>query len=426
VKRDKGRANCFAAIALILIPVFVAGCGRFTNSSSSSGGGGGGSPLLAVADATNNRVLIYNSSLTAGESASVVLGQGGFTTMGFGTTATTMDNPAGVAVDASGNIYVVDQLNCRVLQFAKPFTTGMAATVALGQPNLTTGSCLNGAASNTTLGQSLGGVAIDAGGNVWVADSYYSRIVKYPATISAGEAASAAIGQTSFTSTGASTGCNQNSATPSASTLCFPGGLAFDATGNLWVVDNGNNRILMYTKASLPASGAAAIAAAVELGQPGFLSGTANNGGTVTASTLSLPLSGIGGIAFDSSGNLWIADTNNHRVLAYAKASLLNSGAAAMVELGQPAGTTAFTSNGMNNPTIGASTLNHPVGLAFDGSGNLMVGDSGNNRVLMFSPTFTNGISAGVVLGQGSFTSSTGGLTTQTSLWGPAGVAALQ
>jgi len=143
---------------------------------------------------------------------------------------------------------VSDWGNCSVLQFLAPLTTGMSATVALGQPTTTGGSCLTlGSATATGSGGTCGS-AFDSAGNLWVADGDNSRVVKYPHPFTSGEAATVALGQTS---TGASQGCNQGGSTwggpaPSATTLCQPRHIAFDSAGNLWVADTLNNRVLMY------------------------------------------------------------------------------------------------------------------------------------------------------------------------------------
>jgi sugar lactone lactonase YvrE len=311
---------------------------------------------LFVVDQNNNRVLWDHFP------SSAALGQTSFTASAAPAppTAASMSHPYGAAVDSHGNLFVSDLGNCRVLQFQPSFTTGMSATLAVGQAsgatNLTTGTCLNGASATATgLGEPRG-LALDGSGNLWVADASNSRVLSYLATITAGETATVALGQTS---TGASLTCNEGGAQPNAGTLCAPSGLAFDSFGNLWVADTQNNRVLMYPPASLVTGGAAT----VELGQPSgataFTSNAFNNGGISPTS-----LDGPTGLAFDSGGNLWVADSLNNRVLMYPPASLVApGGGAATVELGQPLGATAFTSNTVNNGGIGASTLSNPVGV---------------------------------------------------------------
>ncbi|MHB8603111.1 MAG: hypothetical protein ACYC9R_10805, partial [Nitrosotalea sp.] len=131
-----------------------------------------------------------------------------------------------------------------------------------------------------------------------------------------GSTATIVLGQSSFTT--------NTSNPPTASILQTPVGHAFDSAGNLWVADSNNNRILMYPQASLGTSGSAAT---IVLGQSSFTTATAST----TTSTLYFPV----GLAFDSAGNLWVADTNNNRILMYPQASLGTSGSAATIVLGQ-------------------------------------------------------------------------------------------
>jgi hypothetical protein len=402
--RVKSRAEIANRLGVFfpwLLAVALLGCGGHPDTSTPPPP----TKLLFVADSLNNRVLVYNSPFSTNEGASAIIGQDAAGNAGPGNSATTMNTPTAVNVDASGNLYVADGLNCRVLIFTPPFTTGMAATVALGQTSLTTGTCLSnlGTASATGLGTPIGGVAIDSGGNLWVSDPEFSRVLKYPKPFTTGEAATVAVGQTNFTN---GPTCNLGGA-PTASTLCRPSGIAFDSSGNLWASDIGNNRVLMYPKANLVTGGEATM----ELGQPSnsaFASNGPNFGG-ISASSLNflfsfnpaIPLTN--GIAFDSSDNLWVADLGNNRVLMYPVASLATNGAAATVEFGQPPGT-AFTSSTFNTPALGASSLYYPHGVASDSSGQIFVVDTLNSRTLVFTPPFTNGMAASLVLGQTNFT----------------------
>lgn len=142
-----------------------------------------------------------------------------------------------MAVDAQGDVFVADTLNNRVLMFPAPIVNGEAATVALGQPDLITNTCVPPTAASLCGPQ---GMAIDSLGGVWVSDTANSRIVYY-GTPSTGAAAALVIGQPDAISSD----CNNPSI--SGSTLCNPGGLGFDGTGALWAADTGNNRVLRYS-----------------------------------------------------------------------------------------------------------------------------------------------------------------------------------
>ncbi|MGA3009064.1 MAG: NHL repeat-containing protein [Terracidiphilus sp.] len=355
-------------------------------------GGGGASTInnnppppqvtyVAVTDTNNNRVLIFDSSFTTGMSASVTLG-------GSGLTASGMDTPLATAIDSAGNLYVADAANNRVLQFKPRFTSGMNASLAIGQPNLTTGQ------ANTTV-NGLGypsGMVFDGSGNLWVADVFNNRVLEYQPPFATGMNASMVLGQSNFTSNGGNLG---------SAGLLHPRSLAMDATGNLWVVDSSNNRVLEYEKPFT-----SGMAASLVIGQTGFVAFV----GADSANGLDYPF----GIAFDSAGDLWVGDVYNNRVLEFKPP--FSTGMSANLVLGQTGfteGTSATTQNGFDEP----------FGISFDGSGNLWVTDNQNNRTLEFSSPFTNNQNASLVLGQANFTTGTA-TSTSNGMSRPLGVMA--
>ncbi|GEM_PF-973546 len=315
-----------------------------------------------VADSGNNRILNYSQSSFAFNhpNATTVLGQSSFTAGGFGTTATTLRAASALSFDPSGNLWVADEDNSRILEYTAPFTTGQAASLVLGQSSFTTGST---GTSTTTL-NTPDALAFDSHGNLWVSDQGNNRILEYSPPFTTGQAASLVLGHSTFTQ--ASPGAN-------ATALNTPFSLVFDSSGNLWVTDQNNNRILKYSQ---PFTNN--MAASLVLGQSSF---TTNTAGT-SSNTLNNPAN----IAFDSLGNLWVADDSNNRVLEYK--SPFSNGMAASLVFGQANFTSHGINNGFANPS--ASSLNDVNGLLFDKSGNLWVADSGNNRVLRFVQTGQN------------------------------------
>lgn len=171
-------------------------------------------------------------------------------------THTTLEDKSftSMATDPEGNLYVADSLNHRVLKFISPFTTDTVADQVWGQDNFTgnycnkTGGYLEAAPSPdgsslcfSSIGGGGSGVFVDSTGNLWVADGGNNRVLRFP--FSGGSISSSAdlvIGQSSFTNGGDysyGTGLNQFSS---------PSSIGMDNAGNLYVTDEGNNRVLKF------------------------------------------------------------------------------------------------------------------------------------------------------------------------------------
>jgi len=176
---------------------------------------------------------------------------------------------------------------------------------------------------------------------------------------------------------------------PTNSGFAGPQSIAFDANGNLWVADTANSRVLEFKPPFASGMGASLV-----IGQSDFVS-------RVRATTVS-GFDGPRGIALDGTGNLWVADSFNNRVLQFQPP--FASGMNASLVLGQ----SNFTSNAAAATQSGFS---HPSGIAFDSSRNLIVDDSRNNRTLGFQAPFSNNQNATLVLGQTDFTSSAAATT---------------
>ncbi len=274
------------------------------------------------------------------------------------------------------------------------YTNGQNATIVLGQFNFSSGSP---SVSQSTFDAPSAVVVHTATGKLFVADTNNNRILRFPASAASsnGAAAEAVFGQASFSTN-----------TTGASALTAPRGLALDGSGNLWVADSGNNRVVMFSSA---VTGSSTDTPALYLGQP--------DASTTTAGTSQLVMSNPGGVAVDSSGNLFVADTDNNRVLRFTSAVSLSTGAPASAVLGQI--------NWLaNNATLTSAGFSAPEGVIIDSSSNLWVADTSNNRVLRFasSSSLGTGAAASSVLGQGNFTSSASA-TSQNGFSGPTGLA---
>ncbi len=197
-------------------------------------------------------------------------------------------------MDSSGNLYVADSLNNRVLFYPSGSTTATQVYGQLG--SFTTNTADNGGISANSFNRPLG-VTLDSSGNLYVGDVFNSRVLFYP---SGSTTATRVYGQLGSFTTG-----TINKGGISANTLAFPTEAALDYLGNLYVPDTGNNRVLFY-----PSGNTTATQVWGQLGS--FTTDTANNGGVSTNS-----LDNPEDIALDSLGNLYVADPGNNRVLAY-------------------------------------------------------------------------------------------------------------
>ena len=338
----------------------VIGQANFTANASRSGPAGLSEPEfvafdhsgdLWVSDYNNSLAAEYTPPFTTGESASLEVGSASFSTTGCaGTGAENVCSPHGIAFDPSGNLWVSDSENSSIVEFQAPFTTGEKSSVVLGEYS-------DGQPNATNLDEPFG-IAFDSSGNLWVADSNDNRIVEYKAPLTSDEGASLVLGQTSLTS------ATDNVA---QANMSGPEDIAFDRSGNLWVADTENSRILEFFAPFSDGERASEV-----IGEPNFNS----FGGNDTQSTVALPEA----IAFDHSGDLWVSDSGNSRVLEFPAALTAGENASDLI------GQYSYFYGGPNSTRY---QLGYPDGIAFDSSGNLWVADSGYARVLEYSNPLT-------------------------------------
>ena len=354
---------------------------------------------LYVSDQTNHRVLRFTAPLTD-STADAVVGQLGMT----GNLANLVDErglstPSRVAIDRSvtpNRIYVADTDNHRVLGWnnAAAFANGAPADKLLGQPNPTSTGCNTGGVGPGALCFPRG-LAVDGAGNLYVADTNNNRVLVFDTPFTSDALADQVWGQPGFTSTVCNTGG------PGAGTLCNPWGVALDAAGNLYVGDTNNNRVLRFDGARTGDASADLV-----LGQPDPLTITCNTGG-LSGQSLCSPR----GIAFDASGNTYVADHGNSRVLVY-----LASPADTLAD--RVFGQTGMTVGTCNTPGVTNASLCNPGSVAVDSAGNVWVGDEGNSRVLGYqTPVAGNNFQANRVVGKSNTTSSVCGGPSSTCIF---------
>ncbi|RMH57251.1 MAG: hypothetical protein D6679_06960 [Candidatus Hydrogenedentota bacterium] len=261
-----------------------------------------GADRLYIADAVNNRILIFDSPSVDPRTADTVIGQPDFTTNGAnqgGLSANSLSTPFDVAVDPSGAIAVADFNNNRVLYYRNVTAADTGADIVFGQPDFDRAAATFPPNANTLSGP--GGVAFDSAGRLYVADLGNNRILRFDDPGSGDTTADAVFGQPDFT------GNLANNGGRSANTLSSPEGIFVDAAGNLFAADQLNHRILVFNG---PASGDTT--ADTVLGQSDFTTGNPNDGGR-SALSLNVPLA----VAADARGRIFVADQANHRVLRY-------------------------------------------------------------------------------------------------------------
>jgi sugar lactone lactonase YvrE len=377
-----------------------------------------------IGDTQNNRVLEYNTPLVKGNTvANLVFGQNGFdsdTCNSGGTAARPGPNslcgPQAVTDDRFGNLYVADPGNRRVVEYNSPLRVtsnpgsgDITADRVFGQNNNfgTTLCNLTGTVPTATSLCSPLGVAVDNTANLYIADTQNGRLLEYYTPLTATSVsgsgdtrADAVLGKLDFVHTGANIA--------SAQGLYFPLSVAIDTSvvpNHIYVADSFNNRVLGWKNGSNLKTGTAAD---LVIGQPDLLSSAINRDGRVSATALNFPE----GLATDTKGNLWVADTNNSRILEfntpYLRTNVRGSGDTIPdFVLGQ----SNYTTGGCNGPI---TTVTQPppnnsfcqaVDVVVDSAGNVYGSDANNNRVLEWSkPLATGNTTPNLVFGQSNFT----------------------
>ena len=290
---------------------------------------------LFIADTDNGRIREVSSSGII----TTLVGSGGLVA------SPPLYQPRGVFVDSSGNVFIADTGNGLIRKVA-PGGTRVATVAGSG----TTGYTGDGGPATSAQLAAPQGVAVDASGNIFIADTFNNVIRKV-----AGGTITTVAGDNALVA-----GFSGDNGPATSAQLNNPTGVFVDASGNLYIADRGNNRVRKVST-----SGTITTIAGTS-GQ-----GYSGDGGPATSAALYSPSS----VAVDSSGNIYIAVTISNRIRE------ISGGIITTV-----AGNGAQFFAGDDGPATSAA-LNYPGGITLDASGDLFIADTGNNRIREVSPS---------------------------------------
>ena len=312
-----------------------------------------------------NYIAIYAGTAIQGSS-----GDGG------AATSARLNYPAGMAIDTNGNLYIADRSNHKI---RKVSTAGIITTFA---GTGTAGSLGDGSAASSAELYNPQGIAIYSG-NCYISDTTNNKIRK--------------VNSTGFISTYAGNGTKGRSGDGFAATLALlynPQGLTIDSNGNLFIADRSNHSIRKVTSAGIITTYAGT----------GGTAGSSGDNGAATSAKLNSPY----GVAIDSNGNLYIADTSNYIIRKVSVAGIITA----------YAGTAGFHGSTGDNGQATSAKLYSPQGVAVDSIGTVYIADTINNKVRMVSSGIITTVAGTGVTGS----SGDNGYATSALLYSPVGV----
>ena len=303
-------------------------------------------------------------------------GASGFSGDNGAATLARVNAPESVAVDAAGNVYIADTENHRVRRVNPQ---GVITTVAGSDP----GAGDNGPALAARLFQPSG-VVTDAAGNVYIADMANHRVRRVTPQ-----------GRIETVAGNGAGGYSGDGNLATLAQLNGPNGLALDRAGSLYIADTGNHVVRRVSGGVITT-----VAGTGEAGKDG-------DAGPATTARLFQPSA----VVFDRLGNMLIADSANNRIRVVSNGTIRNFA-------GDPAGLPGFGGDG---GPAGAANFDYPIALAVDDANNVYVSDYFNNRIRRITPgggTVTTFAGTGVRGGLGD-----GGAASQAQFALPAGLA---
>ena len=365
----------FSIIACSNILLFTTFCNAQTGIISTIAGtgisgfsGDGGSAVSAeindpgkiVVDAAGNIYFsdIHNYRIRKISTSGVITtiaGTGAIGNSGDGgpATAATFNEPYGLALDDTGNLYIADFLNSRI---RKINTSGIITTVA---GNGVSGYTGDGVAAVSTELYYPNYVYVDHAGNIFISDNGNQRIRKVNTSGIISTVAGNGIG-----------GYTGDGILATNAEINYPAGLWVDTIGNIYLADYSNSRIRKINTSGYISTIAGS-----------GIAGYSGDGGAATAAAINRPLD----VVMDHAGNIYIADGDNNRVR-----KINTSG---VISLFAGNGAAGYSGDGI--PAITAE-LNTPNALWVDNTGNVYISDTYNSRIRIVGggnhpPFFTGG-----------------------------------
>jgi len=285
---------------------------------------------------------------------------------------------SGVTVNLIGSYFISDTFNSRIR--VVNVSTGDIFTIAGNGTNGYSGD--GGAATSAEISNNVNGLALDSSGNVYIADTTNNRIRKV----------NMSTGIISTVAGNGTAGYSGDGGAATSAEINLPGGIAVDSSGNIYIADNGNNRIRKVT------ASAGDISTIAGNGTSGYT----GDGGAATSAKIAMR-----GMAADSSGNVYIAD-NTHNVIREVSAST------GQISTVAGNGTAGYSGDG---GLATSAELNGPRDAGTDSAGNIYIPEFGNNRVREVTVS-TGKISTVVGNGTAGF-SGDGGAATSAELQHP-------
>jgi len=321
---------------------------------------------LYVADTVNCTIR----EMTPGGVVTTLAGLAGCTGTNDGMgSAARFNYPNGVAVDSAGNLYVADTGNHTIREVTPVGTNWVVKTLAGLAGNTGSGDGTNSAARFN----GPGGVAVDSAGNLYVADSE-NHTIREVTPVGMNWVVTTLAGLAGYSGNVNATGSNAR--------FYLPFGLTVATNGTVYVADEGNNVIRKVTPSGT-----------------NWIVTTAWSGG----------LNWPAGVAVDSAGNLYVANTDDHTI------GKVSGGVGTIL-----AGGGSFSIFGTNDGTGTAARFYYPDGVAVDTNGTVYVADSGNGTIRKVTPAGMVTTLAGLA---GNNTGSTDGTGSAARFDGPLRVA---